>query len=108
LKRNMKEAIDYFVKHAFTYDNLNSILTLHDAKQYFANYVRQGKQTSKRLEEHLLLHEKLTGYTDNQPQSYEDIIDGKRSYLGSFIPDYAPPRPNANSFWHDELRRWIE
>ena len=40
------------------------------------------------------------------PYRYEQLVDGRRTYLGCPIPDGAPPRPDNTAFWNETARSW--
>lgn len=95
-----------FKEHILTQGTEHSILSLRDAKSYFANYIRSATPTNKRVRE-LLEKEKARSQQEN-PYRYEDVdpVTGARSYCGISIPPGAPPRPGENSLWDAKTGEW--
>ena len=44
--------------------------------------------------------------TPLDPHRYEQLVNGRRTYLGCPIPDDAPPRPDATAFWNEATHSW--
>lgn len=95
-----------FKQHIRTYGKESAIFSLSDAKSYFSNFIRLGSPTRQRLDAHLARQQCALRTTD--PYRYEqlDPLTGERSYCGRLIPAQAPPRPNENAVWNEELQEW--
>lgn len=95
-----------FKEHVLAQGSEGSILSLRDAKSYFANFIRQGTKTNKRVAE--LLEEEKTHRLQHDPYRYEDVNPetGARYYCGIPIPKDAPPRPNPDALWNTTDKRW--
>lgn len=110
LKRCLSKAIETFRHHIEAYDKGEYLLKMSDVHTYFINFVAAGSRTSKELHNILLEYDAHTNptlsATDN-PYRHEQLIDGKRTYLGCPIPDDAPPRPDENAIWNEEIRTWM-
>lgn len=110
LKRCLPRALEIFRQHIETYDKGDDLLNMSDVRRYFINFVAAGNRTSQELRNSLLAHEaekrRATPPVDN-PYRHEQLIDGQRTYLGCPIPDDAPPRPDANAIWNEEIHRWM-
>lgn len=107
LKRHIQEAANFFKQHVEMYDKGNDLLRMGDVKGYFVNFVRAGTKTSKELHEMLrTLDQQQQATLPPDPYRYEQRVNGKRTYMGCPIPDYAPPRPDENAFWSDISRSW--
>lgn len=107
LKTHIKEAVEVFRQHVILHDNGNVLLNMKDTRQYFVNFVRAGQRTSQEL--HMLLQglEKQQSATaPPNPYRYEQLVNGRRTYLGCPIPDGAPPRPDNTAFWNETTRSW--
>lgn len=108
LKQHIKEAVETFRQHIILHDNGNTLLELKDARQYFVNFVRAGQRTSQTLYMHLSeLDARLSAAAQPDPYRYELLVDGRRTYQGCPIPDNAPPRPDKNAAWNEELQCWM-
>lgn len=105
LMKHFKEALEIFKGHIILHGREQTICSQEDARNYFANYSRQGQYTSIELHKALLALD-AARQTDN-PYRYEQIVNGQRTYLGCPIPSDAPPRPNASAFWNEETQSWI-
>ncbi|WP_163217998.1 Lin1244/Lin1753 domain-containing protein [Bacteroides sp. 224] len=98
--------INLFLKHVLTHGTENKQLSLQDIKFYFANFIRQGTITCKRVTQKLNdLENKQEATT---PYRFETIdeVTGERSYYGNIIPKDAPPRPNDRMVWNYGYERW--
>jgi len=107
LKRHIREAVKIFKQHVEAYGKGGNLLDMSDVQGYFVNYVSAGSRTSRTLHEALCTldtHRQAAAPPD--PHRYEQLVDGKRTYLGCPIPDDAPPRPDNNAFWNETTRSW--
>ena len=89
-----------FREHVLLQGTEVTICSLRDVKSYFSNFIRQGTVTNKRLRE---LIEKAAA-TD--VYSFEQLVDGQRTYCGLPIPEGAPPRPAVTSVWDERKHCW--
>lgn len=111
LARHLPEAIEFFKQHVELYGKGDNLLTESDVRSYFVNFVSAGGRTSKALFKELTDNEarKKSELRESSadPLRYEQIVNGKRTYLGCPIPDDAPPRPDPNAVWNEELCLWM-
>ncbi len=108
LMRNIQKAVEIFKCHIELYDKGGDLLTMSEVRRYFVNYTKAGKPTSQALRETLIAFE-AKQRTTLPPNAYlhEQLINGKRTYLGCLIPDDAPARPSDTAFWNEQEHRWI-
>lgn len=107
LMRHIKEAVSCFRQHIEVYDKWHDLLTESDARRYFVNFVSSGKRTSQALYVTLLaLDDRQQSAIPPDPYRYEQLVNGRRTYLGCPIPDNAPPRPDATAFWNETTHSW--
>lgn len=107
LKRHIREAVKIFKQHIEAYGKGGNLLEISDVQGYFVNYVSAGSRTSHALHEALCsLDTKQQATAPPDPYRYEQLVDGRRTYLGCPIPDGAPPRPNNTAFWNETTRSW--
>lgn len=110
LQQHIKKAVEIFKQHIEVYGKGDDLLKMSDVYGYFINFVRAGSRTSQELRSKLLAiddKEKATNPSSGNPHRYEQLVNGKRSYLGCPIPDNAPPRPDENAVWNEELSVWM-
>lgn len=95
-----------FKEHVLTQGTERTILSLRDAKTYFANFIRKGTKTWQWVCS--LLQEKKQKHRNTNPYRYEavDETTGARSYCGIQIPPDAPPRPSENAVWDGANFEW--
>lgn len=106
LMRHIKEAVGCFKQHIEIYDKWHDLLTQSDARRYFVNYTKTA-QTSQILHANLLaIDARQQSAAPPDPHRYEQLVNGRRTYLGCPIPDDAPPRPNATAFWNEATHSW--
>lgn len=88
-----------FKQHVVAQGNEERVLSLRDAKNYMANFLRLGTMTRKRVEETLNKQEKEA--KKSNPHRFEEVdpATGNRYYCGVLIPSDAPPRPDENAIW---------
>ena len=100
--------IQAFKEHICMQGTENSILSLQDAKAYFANFIRSNTKTNQRIRE-LISEQKKQEETVN-PYCFESIDPktGERSYYGNSIPLHAPPRPSNVAVWDNEGSCWCQ
>lgn len=108
LMRNIQKAVEIFKCHIELYDKGGDLLTMSEVRRYFVNYTKAGKPTSQALRETLIAFEAKQRAT-LPPNAYlhEQLINGKRTYLGCLIPNDAPARPSDTAFWNEQEHRWI-
>jgi len=99
--------IELFRQHVLLQGGRPNIHTVQEIKAYFANFLRQGTPTQKRVAEQLTEREREIAETS--PYRFETIDPktGERTYYGNPIPSEAPPRPNQNAVWSQQLNAWI-
>lgn len=109
LKRYLKQTISLFKQHIMAYDKGSGLLQMSDVHSYFVNFVQSGSRTSAILRQQLLKIDAAKKKADNadNPYRYERLIDGRRTYMGSLIPPYAPPRPDNTAIWNNQIRCWV-
>ena len=108
LKRHIREAVKLFEQHIEAYDKGDNLLYMSDVHRYFINYVSPGSRTSQALHSALLaLDAKRQTAAPPDLYHHEQLVNGKRTYLGCPIPDDAPPRPDATAFWNEEIHSWV-
>lgn len=82
-------------------------MNLGEVKSYFSNFVANGSVTNKKirvaLEYEMSQQNKRNG---RYAYRYEQLVDGKRMYLGHEIPDDAPPRPDSSAVWDEVKKKW--
>lgn len=105
--KHRESVIEGFRRHVNLQGKGYTLHSPQDVKAYFANFLRQGTPTQKRIAEELLQREEEEQQTE--PNRYETIDPqtGERSYFGNLIPPEASPRPNENAVWSHELHQWI-
>ncbi|WP_321330831.1 Lin1244/Lin1753 domain-containing protein [uncultured Bacteroides sp.] len=92
--------VEAFRNHVRTYGTEHTILSLRDMKSYFSNFIKRGSATRKMVEEVIKAASAVDVYR------YETLVDGRRTYCGVNIPEEAPPRPNPDSRWNEQAKRW--
>jgi hypothetical protein len=105
--KHRRSIIESFRQHVILQGKGSRLHSVGDIKSYFANFIRQGTLTQKRVAQQLeLLEEELR---QTSPYRYEtvDPVTGQRSYCGNPIPSDAPPRPNNKTVWSDKIKAWI-
>ena len=111
LMKHIKKAVEVFKEHIIAYDKGGGLQQMSDVHNYFMNFVRYGQPTSRMLQKTLQdfdQEQTAAGLLPPAPDCYERIIDGRRTYWGCPIPDYAPPRPGKDAIWNDQTRLWID
>lgn len=105
LRRHWDYAVELFVQHVVSQAKEESVMNENDARRYFCNFCT-GNPTGT------VLAARLTEYDRNHPEQnpyrFEDAgsAPGHRSYLGSPLPDDAPPRPSKTADWVDG--NWVD
>lgn len=111
MMRHLGQVIKLFKQHIELYGKGYDLLKESDVRSYFVNFVSAGGRTSQELHKRLLEIEaqEKAALPDNaaNPYRHEQTVDGKRTYLGCPIPDNAPPRPDRNAVWNEELQQWM-
>ena len=106
LSRRFKEALEIFKDHVLLHGKEKSIDSPEEARNYFNNYTKE-QRTSQALHAALLaLDANQPSATPPDPHRYEQLVNGRRTYLGCPIPDDAPPRPDATAFWNEATHSW--
>ena len=102
----LPEILDFFKSHVRTYGKEDTIFSESDAKSYFSNFIRPASATRKALDAHLAKQQRTGRIQDPYRYEHRDPLTGARSYCGRPIPQNAPPRPNENAVWSEELQEW--
>jgi hypothetical protein len=107
LCKREKEIVAIFTRHVIIMGKEQNIISTQEAKNYFANFTRQGTATHRAILAELGQAE-AARWNKQAPNRYEDLdpVTGKRSYCGIPIPHDAPPRPNENMVWNKENYMW--
>ncbi len=107
LGKYFKESLEIFKDHVLLHGREKTIENQEDARRYF-NFYTKERHTSKELHAALLaLDAKRKAAAPPDPYRYEQFVDGKRTYLGSVIPDDAPPRPDNTALWDETEHAWF-
>ena len=98
-------AIDYFYNHTIAQANESMLYDEKNARRYFANFC-SNVITSAKLKAFLTEYDR--NHPEQNPYRFEDAgsAPGHRSYLGSPLPDDAPPRPSKTADWVDG--NWVD
>lgn len=99
--------IEDFRQHVHLHGTGTGIQSAKDIKYYLASFLRPGSVTQKNLVSKLLQADSEQHKTSVYRHETVDPQTGARSYFGNPIPADAPPRPNANANWSDELKQWL-
>ena len=95
------EIVELFKRHVIVQAKEEDILSVKDAKSYFANCTRIGSPMHKRLLEELERNTQWVSQTIEKKDVYRyedrDPRTGKRSYYGIAIPEGTPPRPSEEA-----------
>ena len=96
------EVLQQFKLHIQALGKEDELRSLSDAKRYFCCYNKPGSVPFVRLVD------ELQKTVDKGKYKHEDRdpTTGQRSYCGVPIPDDAPPRPNAQAVWCDNVWRF--
>ena len=106
LSRRFKEALEIFKDHVLLHGKEKSIDSPEEARNYFNNYTKE-QRTSQALHAALLaLDVGQPSATPPDPHRYEQLVNGRRTYLGCPIPDDAPPPPDATAFRNEATHSW--
>lgn len=98
---------EQFRQHVMLQASQERILSLNDAKTYMANFFRQGTVTQKRLEAELLAEQEISHQDSTYRYETVNPATGERTYFGKPIPPDAPPRPNNNAVWAENILKWV-
>ena len=95
------KVLQLFKEHVQAVAHESHIVSPSEAKRYFCFFNTPGSATFQKLVD------KLQKPVDKGKYKHEDRdpTTGKRSYCGVPIPDFAPPRPNAQAVWNGS--EWI-
>lgn len=96
--------VEAFKRHVRLLGTDVGLKSSSDVKYYFANFMREGSVTCKRVAVELD-REKQRRWEEN-PYRFEELIDGCRTYCGNVIPPDAPPRPSRESVWDERRLYW--
>lgn len=84
------------------------MMNLSEVKSYFSNFVANGSVTNKKIR--MALKQAMSSQQNERngqhAYRYEQLVNGKRMYLGHDIPDDAPPRPDFSAVWDEVKRKW--
>lgn len=104
---NEKYIVQLFKNQICLQGKQDRMMNLGEVKSYFSNFVANGSVTNKKirvaLEYEMSQQNKRNG---RYAYRYEQLVDGKRMYLGHEIPDDAPPRPNSSAVWDEVKKKW--
>lgn len=105
--RHQNFIVEAFRNHIELQGTGVNIQSHRDIRSYFANFLRPGTPTHKRILRQLLDQEELLRKNPSHRFETVDPVTGKRNYFGHPIPDDAPPRPNNTAVWSEEKKKWI-
>lgn len=107
LNKHFDTALEEFKKHIVLLGKEEKMNSQEEVRSYFTFYTQAGQRTSQEL--HMLLQgleKQQSAAAPPNPYRYEQLANGKRTYLGCPIPDGAPPRPDNTAFWNETTRSW--
>lgn len=107
LNKHFDTALEEFKKHIVLLGKEERMNSQEEVRSYFTFYTQAGQRTSQEL--HMLLQgleKQQSAAAPPDPYRYEQLVDGRRTYLGCPIPDGAPPRPDNTAFWNETARSW--
>ena len=107
LNKHFDTALEEFKKHIVLLGKEERMNSQEEVRSYFTFYTQAGQRTSQEL--HMLLQgleKQQSAAAPPDPYRYEQLVDGRRTYLGCPIPDGAPPRPDNTAFWNETTRSW--
>lgn len=108
LDKHFDAALEEFKKHIVLLGKEKRMDSEEEVRSYFTYYTQAGQRTSHELRMRLLeLDADQQAAAPPNPYRYEQLVDGKRTYLGCPIPDDAPPRPDNTAFWNETTRSWV-
>ena len=95
------EVLQHFKRHIQAVGNEKDIQSLGEAKRYFCIFNTPGSVTFRKLVD------ELQKPIDRGKYKHEDRdpTTGQCSYCGVPIPDDAPPRPNCQAVWCENI--WV-
>ena len=102
LNKHFDTALEEFKKHIVLLGKEEKMNSQEEVRSYFTFYTQAGQRTSQEL--HMLLQgleKQQSAAAPPDPYRYEQLVDGRRTYLGCPIPDGAPPRPDNTAFWNE-------
>lgn len=102
--RNQGYIVRLFKKQISLKGKEGKMMNLSEVKSYFSNYIANGSMTNKILRK--ALKDIMVRQNGQYAYRYENLMEGKRMYLGHIIPNDAPPRPNASAVWDDVKKKW--
>lgn len=102
--RNRKFIVQFFKNHVCLQGKQGRMINLGEVKSYFTNFVANGTITNKKIR--IALRQVIARQNGQYAYRFEDVVNGKRMYLGHAIPNDAPPRPDASAVWDDVKKKW--
>ena len=107
LNKYFDTALEEFKKHIVLLGKEEKMDSQEEVRSYFTFYTQAGQRTSQELRMLLLgLEKQQSAAAPPDPYRYEQLVNGRRTYLGCPIPDEAPPRPDNTAFWNETTRSW--
>lgn len=107
LNKHFDTALEEFKKHIVLLGKEERMTCQEEVRSYFTFYTQAGQRTSQELYVLLQsLEKQQSAAAPPDPYRYEQLVDGRRTYLGCPIPDGAPPRPDNTAFWNETTRSW--
>lgn len=107
LNKHFDTALEEFKKHIVLLGKEEKMNSQEEVRSYFTFYTQAGQRTSQEL--HMLLQgleKQQSAAAPPNPYRYEQLVNGRRTYLGCPIPDGALPRPDNTAFWNETTRSW--
>lgn len=106
LNRRFKEALEIFEEHVLLHGKEKNIDSREEARNYFNNYTKEPRTSQTLYAALLAIDARQQSAAPPDPHRYEQLVNGRRTYLGCPIPDDAPPRPDATAFWNEATHSW--
>lgn len=54
LRQHWPQAVEFFITHLLAQDNMHRVSSLHDIRQYFANFCRTSVPSGRALQQYLM------------------------------------------------------
>ena len=105
LNRRFKEALEIFKDHVLLHGKEKNIDSREEARNYF-NYTKEPRTSQALYATLLAIDARQQSAAPPDLHRYEQLVNGRRTYLGCPIPDDAPPRPDATAFWNEATHSW--
>lgn len=106
LSRRFKEALEIFKDHVLLHGKEKNIDSREEARNYFNNYTKEPRTSQALYATLLAIDARQQSAAPPDLHRYEQLVNGRRTYLGCPIPDDAPPRPDATAFWNEATHSW--